>query len=446
MNTTWIRYLPAFARRRLEGRQNLQKVIGNTGWLFADKILRMGVGLLVGVWVARYLGTEQFGQLNYAIAFVGIFGAIAGMGLNGIVVRDIVRGHDDINTTLGTAFVLQVIGSMFSIALIIGAITFLHPDDTLTNSLVAILGISLVFKSTDVVKYWFESQVRSRYVVWIENGVFVIISGVKIYLILQQSSLIAFVWITLVEALLVAVGLLGIYSKKGGHLSAWKPSLVRAKSLLSDCWPLIFSSLAVMIYLRIDQIMLAEMVGDHAVGIYAAAVRISEVWYFIPMSIAASILPSIIKAKQTTEAFYEEQLQKLYDLMVALALAIAIPMTFLSNLVVAALYGRAYLGAGTVLSINIWAGVFVFLGTACGVYTNIENLPRYSFFQTLLGMLVNITLNLVMIPLWGVNGAALATVISYAIATFSVLIFTRTRHNGLSMLRALNILRRFCSI
>lgn len=402
----------------------------------------MGVGLLVGVWLARYLGPEQFGQFNYALAFVLIFGAVAGLGLNGIVVRDIVREPATSSTTLGTAFLLQFIGGLIAVALVVGTIAWLRPDDSLTKTMVAILGMGLVFKSTDVVKYWFESQLQSRYTVWVENGVFIIMAIVKVVMILLQAPLLAFVWLTLAEAVLVGGGLLLIYANRGGQLGTWRPDISRAKRLLADCWPLIFSSLAVTIYLRIDQIMLAEMVDDHAVGVYSAAVRISEIWYFIPMAIVGSILPSVINAKNTSQAIYEDRLQKLYDLLVLLALAIAIPMTVLSDNIVVALYGKAYIDAGTILSINIWAGVFVFLGTACGVYTNIENLPRYSLIQTFLGMLTNIILNILMIPIWGMEGAAIATVISYAVAAFSALLFLRTRRNGFLMLRSLNVFKR----
>ena len=163
-----FRLLPAFIKRNRTTFRTY-KILDNIAWLFLDNILRMGVGLLIGVWVARYLGPEQFGQLNFAMAFVGIFGAVAGLGLNGIVVRDIVREPETANITLGTAFVLQASGGVFAVALIIGTMAWLRPDDTLTKTLVAIFGLGLIFKSTEVVKYWFESQVQSRYTVWIET-------------------------------------------------------------------------------------------------------------------------------------------------------------------------------------------------------------------------------------------------------------------------------------
>jgi O-antigen/teichoic acid export membrane protein len=437
-----LNLLPSYLKKQVEHRPGLVNIIDNIGWLFFDKILRMGVGLLVGVWLARYLGPDQFGQLNYAIAFVGILSAVAGLGLNGIVVRDIVRKPEEARITLGTAFVLQVSGGILSVAITIGLINWLRSDDALTRTLVFVLSLSLLFRPTEVVKYWFEAQVQSRYTVWVENGAFAIASVVRIAMIIHQAPLLAFVWISLVEAVLVAIGLIAVYSMKNDLHGTLTPSLSRAKQLLNDCWPLIFSSLAVSIYLRIDQIMLAEMVGDREVGVYAAAVRLSEIWYFVPMIIVASVLPSIVSARTNNPQLYEERLQRLYDILVILAFSIAIPVTIFADVIIVGLFGREYLEAGSVLSINVWAGIFVFLGTACGAYTTSENLSRFSLVQNSFGMLTNISLNLILIPQLGSKGAAIATLISYAAATFSALAFSRTRRNGQSMLRALNIFRR----
>ena len=418
MTPVWLKLLPAFLRARIEHRPNLQKALANTGWLFGDKILRMGVGLLVGVWIARYLGPEQFGLMNYAMAIVALFGAVASLGLNGIVVRDLVQQPDGVNTTLGTAFLLQFIGGLAAFCLAVIAISFARPDDDLSKMMVAVLSFVMVFKSTEVVKYWFESQVRSKYVVWVENTVFLILAVVKMGLILAQASLMAFVWAAFAEGLLVATGMLGVYAWRGGVLSVWRVRYSRAKILLKDSWPLILSGLAIMVYMRIDQIMLGQMLGDKAVGIYTAAVRISEVWYFIPMAIVASVFPSIIVAKKQSEALYYQRLQKLYDLMVLLALAVAIPMTFLSDWLVVLLFGNDYVEAGSVLALHIWTGVFVFIGLASGSWYLAENLQMLAFNRTFLGAIVNILANLLLIPKYGIVGAAIGTVLSQIAAAY----------------------------
>jgi O-antigen/teichoic acid export membrane protein len=176
--------------------------------------------------------------------------------------------------------------------------------------------------------------------------------------------------------------------------------------------------MAVSIYMRIGQVMIKEMMDAEQVGFYAAAVRLSEAWYFIPMAITASVFPAIINAKKQSDELYYQRLQKLYDLMVWLAVAIALPTTFLAPWVIRVLYGKAFSLAAGVLSIHIWAGVFVFLGVASGQWFIAENLQIYSFYRTLCGCIVNIILNFLLIPRYGVKGAAISTLVSYSFATY----------------------------
>jgi PST family polysaccharide transporter len=200
--------------------------------------------------------------------------------------------------------------------------------------------------------------------------------------------------------------------------------------------------MAIMVYMKIDQIMLGQMLGDDAVGIYSAAVRISEVWYFIPMMIVASVFPSILEAKKRDETQYLQRLQRLYDIMVWLSVAIALPMTFVSTPIVIALFGPAYAESGTVLAIHIWASVFVFLGVASSQWFVAENRQILSFQRTLLGALVNVILNLVLIPDFGPIGASVATVVAYAIAAFFADVMQKeTRQTFAMKLKSMNIFR-----
>lgn len=416
MTSKIFKYSPQFVRSSIENRPGLLKILDNISWLFFDKILRMGVGLLVGVWVARYLGPEKYGLLNFALAFVGLFGAIATLGLQGIMVRDIVRKAEDASVILGTGFLLRVLGGLTAFCLMLAVISYLRPDDVLVKTIVAIFGFMQVIKAKEVVKYWFESQVQSKFVVWVENSVFLVISGVKVAMILLNATLMAFVWAAFAEALLVAVLLFAVYGWKIGGLSTWKFDFKRAKTMLRDSWPLILSGIAVAIYLKIDQIMLGQMVGDEAVGVYSAAVRISEIWYFVPMAIVASVFPAIIEAKKKSEQLYYQRFQRLFDLMVWMAIAVALPLTFLSTWLVVLLFGQEYAQSGTVLAIHIWAALFVFLGVAGSRWYLTENRQILNLQRVSLGALSNVLLNYLMIPKYGVIGSAYATVISYFIA------------------------------
>jgi len=378
----------------------------------------MGVGLLVGVWIARYLGPEQFGLLSFALALSGMFGAIATLGLQGIVVRDIVRNPESARLTLGTAAVLQLVGGLVSFLLILVVIAYLRPDDALARTVVAILGAMMLFKASEIAVYWFESQVQSKYTVWVQNSVFLVFAVVKVGLILLEAPLTAFVWAMLAEAAVVAAILLLVLNLRGPTLAQLQASFGRAKSLLADSWPLILSGIAIMVYMKIDQIMLGIMIGDEAVGIYTAAVRISEVWYFIPMAIVASVFPAIIEAKKRSEELYYARLQRLYDLMAVISISVAAPMMLLSAPLITLLFGVNFSEAGAVLSIHIWASVFVFLGVANSQWFIVENHQMLNLQRTMLGALINIFLNIFLIPIFGPEGAAIATVISFSIAAF----------------------------
>lgn len=402
----------------------------------------MGVGLLVGVWVARYLGPEQFGLFSFASAFVGMFGAVAGLGLQSIVVRDIVRDPTCKDETLGTAAVLQLMGGSLAYGCVLGSIFWLRPDDALAKLLVAILGSIMLFRFSDVALYWFESQVLSKYIVWVQNSCFLIFAVIKVGLILSHAPLLAFAWATAAEALLVAIFIFLMLGLRGPQLQQLRFSLLRAKTLLTDSWPLLLSGMAIMVYMKIDQIMLGQMLGDDAVGIYSAAVRISEVWYFVPMIIVASVSPSIFEAQKHDDVQYQQRLQSLYDLMVWLSVFVALPMTLLSTPIVITLFGSAYVESGLVLAIHIWASVFVFLGVASNQWFIAEGKQLLSIQRTFLGLIVNIILNFFLIPRFGPAGAACATIFSFAIAGLFVDFFNvKTREMFYMKIKAFNFFR-----
>jgi len=408
--------IPAFIRRRIEHRPNLLKIVDNIGWLFFDKILRMGVGLLIGVWIARYLGPEQFGLLNFTAALIGLFGALAAMGLQGIVVRDIVQNPACREDTLGSAALLQLLGGAAAYTLLLATVFYLRPQDVLSQLVAAILGAVVLLKAFEVAGYWFESQVQSKYTVWVQNAAFLIFAGIKAVLILTGASLISFVWAMLAEAFVVALAMTLALNRFGPPLSSLRISYRRCCALLKAGWPLMLSSIAVMIYMKIDQIMIGQMLGNDAVGIYSAAARISEIWYFIATAVAASVLPAILEAKKNNEAQYRQRLQALFDLMTWIAIIVALPVTFFATPLVTMLFGADYSEAGGVLAIHVWATVFVFLGVAGGNWFLAENQQLISLQRTALGAAVNVLLNIVLIPMLGVVGAAWATLISYAVA------------------------------
>lgn len=434
MNQTWTRFLPAFIRTRLEGRHRLQKIITNTGWLFTDQVIRMGVGLLVSVWVARYLGPSRFGILSYAVAFVSLLSVLATLGLDGIVVRDIVRDPSCKEETLGTAFLLKFFGGLLTFLSTGVGIYLLRSDDTLTRWLVGIVAVGTMFQAFDVVDFWFQSQIQSKFTVYAKNGAFLAMALVKVALILNRAPLIAFALAGVGELMLAAAGLAFVYRSKGNQFTSLRFSLRRAKTLLRDSWPLVLSGLAIYVQAKFDQVMLGEMVGANEVGQFSAAMKLIEVFGFIPMIIYSSVAPEITKAKVEGDEVYNNRLTNVYRLMFILFLAAAVPIFLFSERLVVMLYGVAYGKAGILLSLFAIRLFFANFGVAKGLFITNENLFKYSLISATAGALVNICLNYLLIPTYASIGAIWAMIASFAVTTFIMdLFFQKTRRNLLLM-------------
>lgn len=417
----------------------LRRIIGNISWLLAERLLTIVLSLSVGIYVIRYLGSEDFGKLSYSISFAGLFSAIAKLGLDAIIVRNIVQEEDSTQQILGTAFVLKLISSLLTILLIAGAIWTFN-DDAQVRWMTLIIALGLVFSAFEVIDFWFQSQVLAGALTVVRSGQFILSSLAKILLISLRVSLMAFVWLTLIDSLFKAVGSIGVYLKHHQAIFRWQFNWARAREMLRDSYPLILSSVMVTIYMKIDQIMLGNMVGNEAVGNYAAAARFSEIWYFVPGLVCSSVFPAIIRAKQRNEQEYYNKLQQLYDLIAWMSLAIAVPMTFVAIPLMTTLLGDGYSKAGEILSWHIWATPFVFLGVARSQWLMVENLTQFSFATTVFGTITNILLNLILIPIYGGTGAAIATLISYACAShLTCIIYPPMFNTGWMLTKALFI-------
>ncbi|XWK88177.1 MAG: flippase [Phormidium sp.] len=406
----------------------LNKIVSNTIWLFADKVIQTGLSFFVGVWVARYLGPEQFGILNYAASFVALLSPLAGLGLNGIVVRDIAKNPSSKNATLGTGFFLLLASGTLTFLLSIVLILHLKADSILTQWVVGILAAGTLFQAFNTVDLWFQSQTQSKYTVLAKRSAYIILTLTRIVLIQLHAPLIAFAWARLAEIALAAVGLVAIYHQQGGQIKDWKFSLDRARMMLRDSWPLIIAGLSTYIYAGIDQVMLGQMATLKSVGTYSVAVRLSEFWDFIPMVLAQSTLPTLARKYEESEESFLSSLQKFFDLMALSWFGIAVVVSVLSPWIIATLYGTAYKGSATILSIYVWGQFGSNFGVARSLYMNVKNILKLSLVISIGGAMLNVLLNLYLIPQYQEVGAALATLITYFFAViFSNFIFRELR-------------------
>jgi O-antigen/teichoic acid export membrane protein len=308
---------------------------------------------------------------------------------------------------------LKLAGGAASLLAALGTILVLHPDNRLNHWLVGIIAAGTLFQSFHVIEFWFHSQVQAKYVIFAKNSAFLFCSLLKVILILTEQSLLAFAWVASLEIAAGSAGLLIAYTFQGNQLRSWRFSLQRTKSLLKDSWPLLFSGIVIMVYMRIDQVMLGQMSGSKEVGIYSVAVRLAEVWMFIPYAIFLSVFPAVVEARVSNESLLYERLQKLYNLMALTAYAVAIPTTLLAGWLVDTLFGEAYTRAGPMLALLIWANVFSNLEIARSAFLSSMNWTRIHFVTLLLGCLLNIALNSLLIPRYGGMGAVVASLVAY---------------------------------
>ena len=409
----------------------------------AEKVIRLLIALSVGVWVTRYLGPNEFGILSYAQSFVGIFAALSSLGLNDIIIRELVKSQDDHNVIMGSSFGLQTLGSTV-IMVIIAISIYVNNDEPLTNKIIVILGLLTFINSFTIISSYFHSVVKSKYFA-LTGLVGVIISAlIKIYLIVFEYSLIYFVYTLAFDVVFLAVGQIWYYKKMGHSLFTWRFSWSVSRVLLKDAWPLILSGIIVSIYMKIDQVMIKEFLGNSEVGIYSAAVRLSEAWYFIPTIICSSLFPAIINAKLKDDNLYMDRLQRLYNLMVVLGVVIILPVLLFSSWMIQILYGSEFIESAMVLNIHILGSVFVFLGVANQKWFISENIQAYNIICLGMGMMANILLNIAMIPTYGIIGAAYATLISQFIASvLAPVFFKKTRNSFFMMVRALLFVQVF---
>ncbi len=417
-----------------------KKYFYNTAWLFAEKGLRLITALLIGAMVARYLGPGQFGLLNYVISLVTLFGAFFSLGLDQIVIRELIKNRENELRFLGTVFTLRIMGAIL-IIIFLAIIIKISNTNSQTSILILIVASSMLFEAFGVIDFYFQSQVISKYAVWSQMIVLGSLSVLRIILVYNQASLEWFAFAYLLDYLVYAVCLIIFYTRRS-NLINWSFDSISVKELLRQSWPLMLSSLAVGLYMKIDQVMIKWMLGNEASGNYGVAVRLSEIWNFIPVAICSSLMPSIIGMKIIDVVLYRKRLQMLYDLMIGLSVLIAIPMTFFSGFIIHLLYGRIYADAGAILSIYIWSGIFVFLGVATSKYLVNENLQIFQMKGLLIAALLNIMLNFVLINLVGIVGAAVSTLISYSFATYFILLFnSKTRDLFTQCSKSLNLIR-----
>ena len=415
-----------------------ERAWSNMAWLFADRVLRQGLGLLVLVWMARHLGPAQFGVFNYAIAYVALVWSFTELGLSSIVVRNLVQRPADAGNIIGSALCLRIVATVVAWATAIIGITWARPGEPLAHSLVLIITTGMIFQATDALAWWFEALVDSKYVVAARSVAFVIAAALRIGLIVSDAPLWMFALASAVEFGVAGLAIAGVFWWRKTRGLRLRFNRATAQTLLRDSWPLIFSNLAIVIYMRLDQVMLGNMRGDTEVGVYSVVVLIAEAAYIVPMIVMPSLLPGIVAAREQSESLFFERLDHLYRLMAFLAYAVALPLVLVSAWIVPLLFGSAYASGGPTLAVLAVAGIFTFMGVARTAFLVTSNWSKTHLATVATSCALNVILNLILIPPYGALGAAIASAIAYWFAVHGFcFLYPPLHRTGLMLTRAL---------
>lgn len=420
--------------------KSINKTLINAGWLVGEKIFTLIIGIFVIGLVARYLGPESYGTYNYALAFVTLFATISTLGLETLSVKAIVHEDEEEGTILFTGLILRIIGGIFLTVLSGLIIRYLEPNDSLLHSLVFILSLTMIFRALEVIEYWIQAYQKSKVSSLIRMSVFLVSAVLKIIFVIFEGDLLELSIIYMFDALMIGSGLMIAYHKSRNTRTKWIFKIQYAKNILSQSWYLILSGIMVTLYMQIDKVMLGSMLPSKVeLGIYSAATQVSTIWYFIPIAIITSFKPIVMKKKKINNEDYLNTLQILYSIVTWIGIIFGFIVILSSDLIVSILYGNQYKDAVNIIIISVWAGTFATLGSARSVWLLMENLQGYTIVYTTVGLLVNLYLNYLWIPLYEGTGAAFATLIAQFIANvFALGIFKKTRISTIMIIKSFN--------
>lgn len=418
--------------------QGLKKILKNSSWMAGEQVMRMVAGLFVGIWIARHLGPGEYGQLSLALALSSLVGVFATLGLSRTVVRELTLHAQD------EAFVRRIIASTLIWRLLFSLICY---ATTVAISLifgqgnpmlVGIVAATIAFTSFDVIDLYFQSRTASRFSVIARSINFFIFLTIKLTLLLSDAGVLLFALVTSLEAMSNALALWLTNRSFGIKLRLNDIDMPYGWKLIAQSWPELFAGFACLVFMRIDQVMLSNMIGTVAVGQYSVASRLAEAWYFIPSALVASTFPAIVRQRTQDKLIYLKRIQQLMVALVGISYIVAVVVMFLAPWAIHTLFGKAYEGSTSILVILVWSGLFVSLGTASGSWIMAEGKLMLNLTRNVFGALANIGFNLYLIPHFAAVGAAIGTLLSLSLAYLISDFFNpETRHIGLLKLKAL---------
>lgn len=419
---------------RLHGlKQN--RVAANAAWLIAGKLVHMVLSFLVGLLTARYLGPDHFGLINYAAAYTSFFASLCTLGINSVIVKNFVDHPEEEGETIGTTLLLRGLSSLLSALMIVGIVSVIDRGEPLTLAVVALYCIGLLFQIFDTLNYWFQARLQSKYYAVATLVAYVIVSAYKVLLLVLGMSVKWFAVANAIEYALVGVVMLVQYRRRGGP--AFTFSARKAKELLRASRSFIIAGLMVSIYASTDRLMLKQMLSEASVAYYALAVSFSSSWGFLLSAIIDSMAPEIMRAHTADNEAYLRMNRQLYAYVFYAAAGVSLLVSLVAPWLIVLLYGEAYRPAVAPLRVVVWYTAFSYLGVARNTWMVCQNVQQYLQILYIIAAVLNVILNLLLIPLWGAAGAALASLVTQIATTMIIPFFIPAlRANGKLMVEA----------
>ena len=416
---------------------NKSKVVKNASWIIGIQIVKSLLGLVISMLTARFLGPSDFGLINYAASIVAFVTPIMYLGLNGVLVQEIVNTPEKEGEILGTSVTMTFLSSLLCVIGVISFAAAVNRGERETVIVCALYSMLLIFQSLELLNYWFQAKLLSKYASGVALFAYAVISGYKIYLLAAHKSIYWFALSNALDYMIIVIGLFIVYKRLGGGRLRF--NLSTARRLWGKSRYYIVSNMMIAIFAQTDRIMLKLMINDAATGYYSAAVACAGMTGFVFAAIIDSFRPLIFDDKKTDEIRYEKDMCRLYGIISYLSLLQSLVITLFSGLIIKILYGAAYSASINALKLIVWYTTFSYLGSVRNIWILAENKQKYLWIINLSGALANVALNYILIPIMGIMGAALASLVTQIFTNVIIgFIIRPIRYSNTLMLRALN--------
>ena len=405
----------------------MNKVLKNTSWILIGNIVRIIISFIISILTTRYLGPNNLGSITYVQSYVTIFTAIINLGINGVIINEFIKDKKSEGKILGTSIVIRLFLGIISSIVFLPILNLIEKSDSTSIKIAILLAIQFPFLCLDTIQYWYQSKLKSKYPIIIQTSAYIIVSTFKIILIIMKASVEWFAFAISLDVILLGIFYIILYKRHQTQKLEFSKEIM--KRMIKKCMPFVLSSLMVVIYGQMDKVMIKLLLSNKtAVGLYSIALTVANLIAFLPNAILESARPIILESKQKSEDLFHKRFCQSSALVFWICILYSLVITVFSKLILQILYGNQFLDASACLKIVVWYTAFSYIGSAKSIWLIANNKNKYVFIFSAMGALINLVLNYCMIPKYGINGAAFATLLTQILVNFILpIIFKETR-------------------